>query len=68
MRTFKHQKREAVINIANANIEKPSETVSFVLEHTYNLAITHILRHKPSYTKSDWLREAVREKLEKELG
>lgn len=55
------------INIVNATFEKPSEMVTFQLEHTYNAAVNRIVAPLPSYCKSDWLRDAVREKLERDL-
>ena len=61
------QKGQAVINIVNATYEKPSEMVTFQLEHTYNVAVNKIVSKFPAYCKSDWLRDAVREKLERDL-
>ncbi len=60
-------KGQAVINMDVARFEKPSEMVTFQLEHTYNAAVNKIVAPLPSYCKSDWLRDAVREKLERDL-
>jgi hypothetical protein len=50
-----------------AQDERPKEMVTFQLEHTYNLALRRLLERYPLMCKNDWLRDAVREKLERDL-